>query len=158
MLDINLVRGQPDLVRAGMEKRGMDAAPVDQIIDLDSKRRKMLVEVESLKAERNKISKEVGRTKDETERETKIAASRGFGENIKDLDEKLRKVDYELRALMAIIPNITYEEVPAGGEDDNIIVREVGDIPAFDFEAIPHWDLGPELGIIDFERGVKMSG
>ena len=158
MLDINLVRGQPDLVRAGMEKRGMDAAPVDQVIDLDSKRRKMLVEVESLKAERNKISKEVGRTKDETERETKIAASRGFGENIKDLDEKLRQVDNELHGVMAIIPNITYEEVPAGGEDDNIIIREVGGKPAFDFEAIPHWDLGPELGIIDFERGVKMSG
>ncbi|MCH7662421.1 MAG: serine--tRNA ligase [Chloroflexi bacterium] len=158
MLDINFVRKQPDLVRAGMEKRGIDASPVDQVLDLDSRRRKLLVEVETLKGERNKISKEVGRTKDDKERETKIAASRGYGEKIKDLDATLRKVDNELRAVMAIIPNITFEEVPAGGEDDNIVVREVGSKPAFDFQAKPHWDLGPELGIIDFERGVKMSG
>jgi seryl-tRNA synthetase len=158
MLDINLIREKPELVRAGMKKRGMDDSLIGEAIDLDAKRRELLVEVETLKAERNQVSKEVGRTKDETEREEKIKIGKELGERIKVLDEQLREVDVDLRAVMAIIPNVPDEQVPAGGEEDNIVVREVGEKPKLDFEAKPHWDLGPELGIIDFERGVKMTG
>lgn len=158
MLDINLIREQPDLVRAGMKKRGMDDAPVGKAFDLDTKRRELLVEVENLKAERNKVSKEVGRAKEGKDREEKIRTGRNLGDKIKELDDQLRDVEVDLQAVMAILPNIPDEQVPVGGEEDNIVVREVGEKPEFDFEPKPHWDLGPELGIIDFERGVKMTG
>ncbi|MEK6255748.1 MAG: serine--tRNA ligase [Chloroflexota bacterium] len=158
MLDINLVRKQPELVRAGMEKRGMDPSPVDAAVELDAKRRKLVQEVETLKGERNKISKGVGRGTDDAEREKLIKQGREIGSKIKLLDDDVRLVEIDLRAVMAIIPNIPYDQVPAGGEDDNIVMREVGEKPSLDFEAKPHWDLGPELGIINFEQGVKLTG
>ncbi|MBW8012435.1 MAG: serine--tRNA ligase [Chloroflexi bacterium] len=158
MLDINLIREQPDLVRAGMQKRQIDPAPVDQALSLDSERRKILVEVETLKSERNKVSKEIGKMKDEKERLAKIEASRNLGDEIKVFDDQLRVIEAELHDVMAVIPNVPYEQVPPGGEADNITIREVGELPKFDFEPKAHWDLGPELDIIDFEQGVRVSG
>jgi seryl-tRNA synthetase len=158
MLDINLIRDNPEAVKAGMEKRGMDPSPVEEAAALDEQRRKLLVEVETLKSELNKASKEVGKMKDAKEREEKISENRALGEKIKTLDGTLKEVERGLKAVMAIIPNIPDEQVPAGGEEDNITVRVVGEQPEFDFEPKAHWDLGPELGVIDFERGVKVSG
>ncbi|MDH3944349.1 MAG: serine--tRNA ligase [Anaerolineae bacterium] len=158
MLDINIIRDNPEVVKAGMEKRGMDPSPVEEAAALDEQRRKLLVEVETLKSELNKASKEVGKMKDAKEREEKISENRALGEKIKTLDGALKEVERGLKAVMAIIPNIPDEQVPAGGEEDNITVRVVGEQPEFDFEPKAHWDLGPELGVIDFERGVKVSG
>ncbi|MDH5507189.1 MAG: serine--tRNA ligase, partial [Anaerolineae bacterium] len=159
MLDINLIREQPDLVRAGMEKRAMDSSVVDKALKLDSQRRELLLEVEALKSERNIVSKEIGAMKDASERQAKVEASREVGDKIKVLDEQLRQIDGELHAVMAVIPNIPDEGVPLGSkEEDNVVERTVGNIPEFDFDPLPHWDLGPQLGIIDFEQGVKVTG
>ncbi len=159
MLDIQLFRDNPNVIREGLEKRGMDTSPVEEVINLDTRRRELLQEVESLRAERNTGSKEIGRAKDPAERQEKIAAMRAIGERIDTLDEELRGVDAALDALLAALPNIPDEDIPLGAdESENVIIKTVGEIPAYDFEPKPHWDLGPELGIIDFERGVKLTG
>ena len=159
MLDINLLRENPDLVRAALEKRQMDAAPIDQVLDLDLKRRTLIQEAETLKAERNAGSKEIGRTKDPAERQAKIEAMRAVGDRISELDEQLREVEAELTAVMSWLPNLPDEATPYGkDESENVVLKASGELPEFDFEPKPHWDLGPALGIIDFERGVKITG
>jgi seryl-tRNA synthetase len=159
MIDIQLIREHPEIVKAGMEKRGMDPSPVDELIKLDIERRSLLAEAEKLKAERNKVSKEIGQMKDAGERQEKIDQMRVVGEKIKELDGKTSAVDDKLFAIISIIPNIPDERVPEGfKEEDNVEVRRWGQMPEFDHEPKAHWDLGPELGIIDFERGVKLAG
>jgi seryl-tRNA synthetase len=159
MLDIELIREEPDLVRKALQDRQMDSGVVDTVLDLDRQRRNLIQEVESLKAERNLVSKEIGRTKDPNERQSKIEAMRLVGDSIHELDERLRGVNAELEGIMSFLPNIPDERTPYGvNEDDNIVIKEVGKLPEFDFEAKAHWDLGPELGIINFEQGVKITG
>jgi seryl-tRNA synthetase len=159
MLDINLIREDPDMVRKALEMRQMDAAPVDQVLDLDLKRRTIIQEVETLKAERNAGSKEIGRTRDPQERQAKIEAMRAVGDQINGLDEQLREVQAELTAVMSWLPNIPDEATPYGiDESENVVLKSVGEPPEFDFEPKPHWELGPDLGVIDFERGVKITG
>ncbi len=156
MLDINLIREQPDVVRQSMSARQMDSSPVDAVLALDEQRRSLIQEVEALKAERNAVSKEIGRMKDPAERQAKIEAMRLVGERISGLDERLRQVEEELTANLAIIPNLPDPRTPYGKDDsENVVLRTVGELPKFDFTPKAHWDLGPELGIIDFERGVK---
>jgi seryl-tRNA synthetase len=112
-----------------------------------------------MRSERNSVSKEIGRMKDKEARQEKIDAMRVLGEKIDAVDSELNNVEADLQALLAEIPNIPDPEVPVGVDDsDNVVLRTVGEIPSFDFETKPHWDLGPELGIIDFERGTKLAG
>ncbi|MEN6409221.1 MAG: serine--tRNA ligase, partial [Anaerolineaceae bacterium] len=159
MLDINLIREQPDTVRHSMVVRQMDPAPVDVALSLDGERRALLNEVEVLKAERNTVSKEIGRSKDAAERQAKIEAMRVVGEKITALDEKVRQVEADLQAALAVLPNIPDESVPVGKDDkENVVVRVVGEPKTFDFTPQPHWDLGPALGIINFDQGVKITG
>lgn len=159
MIDINLIRENPEVVRASMKKRGIDPSPVDQAVEKDAHWRKLLMEAEALKAERNKVSKEIGKMKDKKERQSRIDEMKVVSERIKELDEQLRQAEEEMNAVLSVIPNVLLDEVPEGARDeDNIEVRCWGDLPEFDFEPKPHWDLGPELGIIDFEAGVKISG
>jgi seryl-tRNA synthetase len=159
MLDINLIREQPDLVRTALKNRQMDPSPVDAILQADEKRRALLSEVEKLKAERNTVSKEISKLKDAAQRETKIAAMREVGDKIAALDKTVADVEAGLNSLTATIPNVPDERTPVGaGEDENVVLRTVGEVPEFDFEPKPHWDLGPALGIIDFERGTKITG
>ncbi|MDI6693402.1 MAG: serine--tRNA ligase [Anaerolineales bacterium] len=159
MLDINLIREQPDRVRKALEARQMETAPVDSVLQLDEQRRALIQEVEALKAERNAVSKEIGRIKDAAERQAKIEAMRQVGERIAQLDERLRQTEQELNDLLATLPNLPDPRVPYGkDESENVVVRVHGDLPAFDFEPKPHWDLGPALGIINFEQGVKITG
>jgi len=165
MLDIALIREDPDYVREAMRKTGDDPALVDTILVLDAQRREILTEVEALRSERNRVSKEIGKLKDKadrsgpTERETRIAEMRQVGDRIGELEEQLRAVDADLDSAMYQVPNVPHESVPYGPDDShNVVVSGWGEIPEFDFEPVPHWDLGPELGILDFERGVKLSG
>ena len=159
MLDINLIREQPERVRQAMQVRQMDPAPVDRVLALDVERRSLLTQVEKLKAERNAVSKEIGRSKDAAERQEKIEAMRSVGDQIAALDERLRQVDAGLQAVVSIIPNIPNPEVPVGkDEHDNIVTRTVGEPRPFDFTPKPHWDLAPALGILNFEQGVKITG
>lgn len=159
MLDLNFIREQPEIVRTAMRNRQMDEAPVEAVLELDRRRRELIAEVEQLKAERNATSKEIGQMKDAAARQEKIAAMRTLGEQIDALDAKLKEVEEQLQATLATIPNIPDPRVPIGkDENENVVIRQVGELRTFDFEPKPHWDLGPQLGIIDFERGVKISG
>ena len=159
MLDINIIREQPDLVRKDLADRQMETTPVDQILELDRQRRLTIQETESLKAQRNAVSKEIGKAKDPPERQVKIKAMRQVGERISQLDETLRRIEDELNAILAGIPNIPDERTPYGKDDsENVVLRGVGKIPEYDFEPKAHWDLGPSLGILDFEQGVKITG
>lgn len=159
MLDINLFREQPDRVREALRKRQMDPAPVDQVIELDDKRRMLIQEVEDLRAERNVVSKEIGKMKDESDRQAKINEMRRVGERIERLDAELAQIESHLDALLNEIPNIPDERVPLGvDESENVVIKTVGEKPKFDFEPKAHWDLGPQLGIINFEQGVKLAG
>ncbi len=159
MLDINLIREQPDVVRQALQARQMDTAIVDQIQALDAERRAAIAEAETLKAERNAVSKEIGKMKDPLERQAKIEAMRLVGDKVTALDERIRVVEADLVNLTASIPNIPDALVPYGKDDhDNQVMRTVGELPRFDFSTLPHWELGPRLGIIDFERGVKITG
>ncbi|NWG34590.1 MAG: serine--tRNA ligase [Chloroflexi bacterium] len=159
MLDINLIREKPDVIRVALKNRQMDASPVDVILQLDEKRRALLTQVEQLKAERNAVSKDIGRMKEAAERERKIAAMREVGDQIATLDERVAEVEAELNSLTASLPNIPDERTPVGAsEEENVVLKTMGNLPEFDFEPKPHWDLGPALGIIDFERGTKITG
>ncbi len=159
MLDIALIREQPELVKAALLSRNEDPAQVDIILALDARRRKLLREVEALRAERNHVSKEISRLKDKVERERLIAEMRQVGDRISELEARLREVEPDLKAAMLALPNPPHASVPVGpDETHNPILRERGELREFDFEPVAHWDLGPELGILDFERGVKLSG
>ena len=159
MLDINLIRETPEVVREALEKRQMDPSAVDRILTLDEKRRELIQSVEEMRSERNTVSKEIGKMKDKDERQAKIDAMRELGDKIDSVDSALSQVEADLKALVSEIPNIPDPEVPIGVDDsDNVVLRVVGEIPEYDFEPKPHWDLGQDLGIIDFERGVRLAG
>ena len=159
MLDINLIRENPDLIRKSLVDRQMEPGPVDQILVLDVQRRENIQTVENLKAERNAVSKEIGKMKDPAARQAKIQAMRQVGDQITQFDERLSQIEQELNDLLALIPNIPDPLTPIGKDDsENVVIKNVGPIPEFDFEPKAHWDLGPALGIINFEQGVKITG
>lgn len=159
MLDINLIREDPKLVEDSLTKRNMDTSVVAELVALDLQRRNFLQEVEALKAERNRVSKEIGKSKDKAEREEKIASMRAVGDKIAELDEKVREVEEKLSDLISSVPNLPDPNTPLGkDESENVVIRTVGEIPEFDFEPKAHWDLGPETGLINFDQGVKITG
>ncbi|MHB9084708.1 MAG: serine--tRNA ligase [Bellilinea sp.] len=159
MLDINLLREKPDIVREALRARQMETAVVDQVLQLDQDRRSLHSLVAVMKAERNNVSKEIGRMKDPAERQAKIDSMRVLGDQIAALDERVRSVDTQLQDTAATIPNLPDPRTPYGtGEHDNVVLRQMGELPTYDFTPKPHWELGPQLGIIDFDRGVKITG
>lgn len=159
MLDINKVREQPEQVRQALQARQMNPALIEPVLELDKERRALLAQVEVMKAERNTVTKEIGQMKDAGERQAKIDAMRSLGDQIAGLDERVRQVDADLQSALAVIPNLPDPQTPYGvGEQDNVVLRQVGEIPKYDFTPLPHWELGPKLGIIDFDRGVKITG
>jgi seryl-tRNA synthetase len=158
MLDSNLIREKPEMVKAAMRDLNAEA-PIDQILVLDARRREVLTETEALRAERNAVSKEIGRSKDREARQAKIEEMRLVGARIKDLESELKAIEGELYAAQLQVPNLPGPGVPVGpDEEHNVLVWEKGEPRAFGFEPVPHWDLGPTLDIVDFERGVKLSG
>jgi len=158
MIDLRLIREKPDWVRQAIASLQI-SAPIDEILALDEQRRDLLSQVEALKARRNEVSKEIGRLRGAAQAEPLKEEMRQVGEEIKALDADVKDVETELNAKMLEVPNLPHESVPVGQDErENLIVRTVGDPRAFDFEPVPHWDLGPALGMIDFERGVRMSG
>lgn len=173
MLSIQFVRDNPDAVRKALHDRQADAAPVDDIIALDGRRRTLLQEYEALRAERNVAGKEIGglnqavqRAKDEgeaaaatTKRDELMARMRDVSERINELEVDVKQTEDQLQGLAMQLPNIPNERVTIGrDETENVVVRTEGVRPTFDFAPRPHWEIGEELDIIDFERGVKLSG
>ena len=162
MLDIKFVRENPDLVDKSCESRQNAHWDREKFFELDEERRSVIAEVESLQAERNAVSKQIGLLMREGKKEEAEAAKEQVAANkdrIAELDQRRGEVDEELTALVAAIPNIPDASVPYGKDDsDNPEVRKWGEPTQFDFEPKAHWDLGPELGMIDFDRGVKLAG
>ncbi|RMG86854.1 MAG: serine--tRNA ligase [Candidatus Dadabacteria bacterium] len=159
MLSIRTIREQADRVRRALEARGADV-DLDRILALDARRREVLQELEALRSRRNAASKEVGRIKREGGDATGLMEEvRQVGERIKALEAELREVEPELDGLLLRVPNIPHDSVPVGrSEEDNPVVRTWGEPPAFDFEPLPHWEIGERLGILDFERAAKITG
>ncbi len=156
MLSIELIRNDPELVRKATQDRG-DDPPVDRILELDARRRTAVTEADELRGKRNEVSRELGRMKERPQE--MIDEMRDVGARIKTLEAATREAQQELEALLLTIPNIHSEDTPLGADDsENVVVRTEGEPPTFDFEPLPHWDLGEKLGIIDFQRGVKTSG
>ncbi len=158
MLSAQYIRDNEARVRADIARRNSEA-PIDRILELDESRRAVLQQVEAMRAERNTASKEIGQTRDSEERNRRIAAMRELGGKLDGLEAELRDADTELDGLILEVPNILDPSVPDGNDDSaNIVIDTVGELPSFSFEPKAHWDLGPDLEGIDFERGVKMSG
>ncbi len=158
MIDIKLIRDDPERVRTLSRQKNVDP-PIDDILVLDERRRQVISQAEALKARRNEGSKVVGRTKDKEERNRLIAEMKDIGDQISKFDDEVRSADQRLRELLLGIPNLPDPEVPVGPDETaNEVVRELGTRREFDFEPKPHWELAEALGIIDFERGVKVAG
>jgi len=158
MIDIRLIREQPDFVRQGIARLHADA-PIDQILELDAQRRDMLGRVEELKATRNSGSKEIRTLKPGTERDDKIAAMRSLGDLIQQLDGEVAQIEEQLNALLLEVPNLPDPDVPDGADETgNVVTRSWGEPRTFDYPVVPHWEIAETLRLIDFQRGVKVSG
>jgi len=156
MLDIKLIRENPGLVRQAMEKRG-DAASVEAVLEVDDHYRHLLRQIEALRARHNRTSKQLGKTKEKPPE--LIAEMRQLGEQIFSLQRETKEARANLDSLLLGLPNIPHPSVPLGeNESDNIIVRTWGEAKNFSFKPLPHWELGENLDIIDFSKGVKLSG
>jgi len=171
MLSVQFVREHPEEVRRALARRNTEA-PLDEVLAVDGERRRVLTEVESLRAERNAISEEVAKLSREAKTaETKeakhaehrrsdlVARSSFLRDRVTVLEEELRELEGKLRSSLLEIPNIPADDVPDGADESgNVVIRQSGEPPQFDFEPKPHWEIGEALDIIDFERGVKLAG
>ena len=160
MLDQKLLRTNFKEITERLKHRGEDLSDLVKFGDLDEKRRSLISEVEQLKAQRNEATKQISELKKNNEDATgAITEMRELGGKIKELDKDLTIIDEELTQILYSIPNIPHESVPVGeDEDDNIEVRTWGEKKSFDFEPKPHWDIGTDLDILDFERAGKVTG
>ncbi len=158
MLDIRLIREQPDFVKGELGKLGFDAAAVDGVLAADARRRAVIQEVESLRAHRAEVSRTIGK-QDPSARERLVIDMRAVGERIAALEQDLARAEEDFERQMLQIPNLPDRSVPVGRDDtENVVIRTAGTPREFAFPPRPHWEIGPELSILDFDRGVKISG
>ncbi|HUB99930.1 MAG TPA: serine--tRNA ligase [Solirubrobacterales bacterium] len=159
MLDLKLIRSDPERVKAALARRGA-AAQVDELLAFDARRRELLPEIENAQAERKTLSKQIGEAKQRGEdAEELMATVAGLKETIESGKEELEQVDAELGKLALALPNIPDPDAPAGDSDEDAVeIKRVGEPPQFDFEPRDHLEIGTELGLIDMEAGAKLSG
>jgi seryl-tRNA synthetase len=158
MLDLKLLRSEPERVKAALARRGA-GGEVDELLNLDARRRELLPQVEDAQAERNTASKRIGEIKREGgDAEAEIAAVGRLRETIDSGKEELEAIEGALRELTLALPNIPDDDAPPGGEEDAVVIREVGEKPSFDFEPRDHLEIGTDLGLIDMEAGARLSG
>jgi seryl-tRNA synthetase len=160
MLDLALLRREPERVRESAARRGLDTAFVDRVLDLDARLRRARTRIEALRAEKNALTSSVSRASDraaEAQRHRpQIAALDG---QIAEESAQVPELERDIEAFLSEVPNVLDASVPTGrGEEDNVVVRTSGEPPAFAFVAKPHWEIGEALGILDFERAAKVSG
>ncbi|MBK16330.1 MAG: serine--tRNA ligase [Chloroflexi bacterium] len=156
MIDINILRENPEIILNSLDQR-QDKIDLEQIINLDNQKRKLIQQSDDLKNQKNIVSKKLGQA--DKKPISLIEEMREAGNQIKNLDLKLEKISTKLNYLLSTIPNLVSNNVPYGkNEDENEVIKSVGEIKNFDFAPKPHWELGSELNIIDFERGVSVSG
>ena len=158
MLDIRLIRERSDFVKTELAKTGVASAEIDAILACDAERRRVQFELDEMRARRTRESKELGRMAPDA-RESKRSEMRDLGDHITAGERNLVAIEQHLTALTMKIRNLPRPYVPVGtSEADNRIVRQEGELAKLDFSPLPHWELGERLGIIDFDRGVKLSG
>ena len=159
MLDLRFIRENPELIREAIEAKN-GRVDLDRLLALDEERRALIKNADKMKETRNRVSEEIARLKKEGKDGDKaIQEMRDVSQEIKRLDEEIREVENKIHDIMIWIPNVPHESVPRGPDPSfNQIVREWGDKPDFDFKSKPHWDLGTALGLLDFERGSRLSG
>jgi seryl-tRNA synthetase len=163
MLDLRLIRDDPDHVRERLSIRGRAeyGAAIDELLDLDGRRRTLISEVDRLRARRNEVSPQVGRLKQaggHADAEPLILEMRELGERMGALEAERDAVEHRVRDLLLNLPNLPEPSVPAGGEDASVVVREWGEEREHDFAPLPHWELGERLGILDLPRGTRIAG
>lgn len=160
MLDIKRIRTDYEHIIEVMKVRGESVGDIGKVVDLDKEKRALLSETEALKAKQNEVSRKIPALKKAGEDVQPVFEEmKQISEKTKEIDQKIREVDEELRYLMMCIPNIPHESVPVGDSDeDNVEVRRVGEPRQFPYEPLAHWDIGENLDILDFARGVKTSG
>ncbi len=158
MLDMKFIRENPDEAEQRLSTRG-GASYLDGFRELDQERRNLLHANETLKAERNRVSDEIGRVKDKSQVQDQILQMRAVSQKIKEQDEELKQLEEKLQSFMLTIPNLPHATTPVGAsENDNVQVRVWGEPRQLEFKAKPHWEIGEELGILDFECGAKITG
>jgi seryl-tRNA synthetase len=161
MIDLKIIREHPDMVKDALAKLQTEA-PIDEILALDIRRREVLQELEALRHKRRETSKKIGLMKDQDARQRLIDEMGSVNERISELESQIGVIETELEQAQYLVPNLPHESVPIGvDESENVIVRQEGEVRTkadFGFQPLPHWEIGPRLGIIDFERGVKLSG
>jgi seryl-tRNA synthetase len=158
MLDMKMFREEPDRVREALRNRNDDPSVVDRVLELDARRREMLVQKETLQARRNELSKLVPKASPD-ERAALIEESKGIGPRISEMDAETGAVEEELRAIVLGIPNVPHASIPIGPDEGaNEVVRTWGEPRSFSFDHQPHWEIGVRLGLLDFERAGKISG
>ena len=156
MLSIELIRNEPDYVSQALARRGEEAS-ISEVLALDARRRQLIHEVDTLRARRNEVSRSIGRTGQKDP--AVLEEMRQVGERISIQEREVKELEQQIGSLLLGLPNIPAEDVPQGmDEKDNLTVRTWGEPRQFDFTPLAHWDLGEHLGIIDFQRGVKLSG
>jgi len=163
MLDVKLIRDQPDTVRQRLASRGAgDETKVDEALGLDAQRRQLLIEGEGLKAQRNRVSKEIGMLmgqKKQAEAEERKAETRQIGDRIAELDRQVAALEQARDQILVRLPNLPHADVPSGrSAEDNPVIRVWGEKPAPAFKPLPHVDLCSRLKLVDFARGAKLSG
>ncbi|MCD6402583.1 serine--tRNA ligase [bacterium] len=157
MLDIKFIRENPDIVKEGCRKKQVKV-DIDKILELDKKKREILKEVEKMRSEKNKASKEIVKLKGKEKKEL-LKKMREIDKEEDVLEKKLKETDKKFQALMAKVPNLPFDDVPVGKDErDNVVLREVGKIPKFDFKPKDHLEIGEALDIIDVKRAAKTSG
>lgn len=160
MLDLKVLRNQPERVREGLEKRNADVSVLDAFAQIDERRRELITLTEQLKSQRNNVSREIAQKKKAKEdAEDLVLEMRRVGDQIKEYDDEIRQLDEKLEEILLSIPNIPHESVPVGAsEEDNVVLRHWGEVATPDFEQKAHWDLAQELDLLDFERAAKVTG
>jgi len=159
MLDLRFIRENPDLVKEAVKNKG-DKVDIDLLLDWDKKRRDVLSRCEELKHEKNVFSERIASLKKEKkDAQKEIEKMREVSDKISSLDSELKKIDEEIQKLLLRVPNIPHPTVPIGSDESlNVVVRTWGEIPKFDFESRPHWEIGKILGILDLPRASKVTG
>lgn len=158
MLDLNLIRNNPDFVKDALKKREYDV-DFTELLSWDARRRELLIENENLKAERNRMNKEIPMLKKQGKDVTEVLAKlKGMADRVKEMDEEQNALEDKINKFVLALPNLPADDVQAGGKEANMVIKVFGEKPEFDFPAKNHVDLCTSLGLIDYERGVKMGG
>jgi len=160
MLELRFIRENIEFVKEKMAHRCMDTGALEKFVEIDKERRLMLSEVEGLRSKRKTVSQEIGKRKAAGEdAEAMMAEMRQVGSRIKELEGGLNSVEERLSEIVMAIPNICHDSVPAGNDDsDNQMIKSCGKLPEFSFEPKAHWQIGEDLGVLDFSRAAKLSG